>query len=88
MKRKDYREIAAMPFGVERRKQLLAYLAAGHADATYPGVGVNGRHQLILKRDPDLRALLKKGILVRRRKNQGGKKMQTVLFLAESRHGH
>ena len=63
---KRFREMQNMPFGKERRGQLLLWLQT-QTDKIYwhtpYGFIVNSRHQLIVNRDPDLQYLIKKGIL-------------------------
>ncbi len=65
-----YAEISTMQPGAARRAALLAWLHEGRAAGAPNLVFVNRKYQLST-RDPDLRMLLKKGILVQRRRNAG-----------------
>lgn len=64
---KRFREIQSMPFGKERRTQLLLWVQT-QTDKMYwhipYGFIVNSRHQLIIKKDSDLQYLIKKGLLI------------------------
>ena len=56
-----------MPFGKERRTQLLLWLQTQTKEMSWHipyGFIVNKRHQLIVDKDPDLQYLIKKGILI------------------------
>ena len=64
---KKFREIQNMPFGKERRAQLLLWLQTQTEEMSWHiayGFMVNRKHQLIVSRDPDLPYLIKKGILI------------------------
>ena len=64
---KKFREIQNMPFGKERRGQLLLWLQTQTEEMSWHiayGFIVNSRHQLIVNRDPDLQYLIKKGVLI------------------------
>ncbi len=64
---KKFREIQNMPFGKERRAQLLLWLQTQTEEMSWHiayGFMVNRKHQLIVSRDPDLHYLIKKGILI------------------------
>lgn len=64
----DFRHMAP---GAARRTALLAWLLAGRAEGMERRIVINRRWCLILKRDPDLQRMVKKGILVQRRMNSG-----------------
>lgn len=56
-----------MPFGKERRDQLLSWLQTQPEQMSWHipyGSIVNRKHQLIVNRDPDLQYLIKKGVLI------------------------
>lgn len=75
-------EVAIMSPGVARRRLMLQILLHRRAQGdTFQGVRVNDRH-VLPSSDPDLRVLVRKGILVRRRVNSGGRKRNTELRLA------
>lgn len=63
----DFRAIQKMPYGKERRQQLLNWMNTQtqemHWHIPY-GFIVNRKYQLIIKKDPDLQYLIKKGVLV------------------------
>lgn len=64
---KHCRDIQAMPFGKERRTQLLKWLQTQTEQSYWHipyGFIVNSKYQLIVKKDPDLQYLIKKGILI------------------------
>lgn len=64
---KSFREIQNMPFGKERRTQLLLWTQTQTKEMSWHipyGFIVNRKHQLIVKRDPDLQYLIKKGVLI------------------------
>jgi hypothetical protein len=64
---KKFRGIQNMPFGKERRAQLLLWLQTQTKEMSWHipyGFIVNRRHQLIVNRYPDLQYLIKKGILI------------------------
>lgn len=64
---KKFREIQNMPFGKERRTQLLLWLQTQTELMNWHtpyGFLVNRTNQLIVNRDPDLQYLTKKGILI------------------------
>ncbi|QDB73917.1 hypothetical protein [Aeromonas phage 4L372D] len=64
---KSFREIQNIPFGKERRTQLLLWLQTQTKEMSWHipyGFIVNKRHQLIVNKDPDLQYLIKKGILI------------------------
>ena len=64
---KRFREIQNMPFGKERRAQLLLWLQTQTEEMSWHiayGFMVNRKHQWIVSRDPDLHYLIKKGILI------------------------
>ena len=64
---KKFREIQNMPFGKERRAQLLLWLQTQTEEMSWHiayGFMVNRKHQLIVKKDEDLQYLIKKGILI------------------------
>lgn len=64
---KRFREVEVMPFGKERRTQLLLWLQTQTEEMSWHipyGFIVNRKHQLIVSRDPDLQYLIKKGILI------------------------
>ncbi|QEG08934.1 hypothetical protein [Aeromonas phage 4L372XY] len=64
---KSFREIQNMPFGKERRTQLLLWIQTQTEEMSWYvpyGFIVNRKHQLIVNRDPDLQYLIKKGVLV------------------------
>lgn len=64
---KKLRDIQNMPFGKERRTQLLLWLQTQTEERSWHiayGFMVNRKHQLIVNKDPDLQYLIKKGILI------------------------
>lgn len=64
---KSFREIQNMPFGKERRTQLLLWLQTQTKEMCWHisyGFIVNRKHQLIIKKDADLQYLIKKGVLI------------------------
>ena len=64
---KKLRDIQNMPFGKERRTQLLLWLQTQTKEMSWHiayGFIVNRKHQLIVNKDPDLQYLIKKGILI------------------------
>lgn len=64
---KKFRDIQNMPFGKERRTQLLLWLQTQTEEMCWHisyGFIVNRKHQLIIKKDADLQYLIKKGILI------------------------
>lgn len=64
---KRFREIKVIPFGKERRAQLLLWLQTQTKEMSWHipyGFIVNRKHQLIVNRDPDLQYLIKKGVLI------------------------
>lgn len=64
---KKFREIQNMPFGKERRTQLLLWLKTQTEEMCWHisyGFIVNKRHQLIVNKDPDLQYLIKKWVLI------------------------
>lgn len=64
---KRFREIQNMPFGKERRTQLLLWIQTQTEEMSWHiayGFIVNRKHQLIVSRDPDLQYLIKKGTLI------------------------
>lgn len=64
---KSFREIQNIPFGKERRTQLLLWLQTQTKEMSWHipyGFIVNKRHQLIVNKDLDLQYLIKKGILI------------------------
>ena len=64
---KKFREIQNMPFGKERRAQLLMWLQTQTEETSWHiayGFIVNRKHQLIIKKDADLQYLIKKGVLI------------------------
>lgn len=69
--------ILAMPQGKERRAAILHLLSLGSADAPTQ-MAVNLKHCPQLSQDADLRQLLKKGLLVRKRVSLGGGKPRVL----------
>ena len=64
---KKFREIQNMPFGKERRAQLLLWIQTQTEEMCWHisyGFIVNRKHQLIIKKDADLQYLIKKGVLI------------------------
>ena len=64
---KKFREIQNMPFGKERRTQLLLWIQTQTEEMCWHisyGFIVNRKHQLIIKKDADLQYLIKKGVLI------------------------
>ena len=64
---KRFREIQNMPFGKERRTQLLLWLQTQTEEMSWHtpyGFIVNRKHHLIVNRDTDLQHLIKKGVLI------------------------
>lgn len=60
---KSFREIQNIPFGKERRTQLLLWLQTQTKEMSWHipyGFIVNRRHQLIVNKDPDLNTLLRR----------------------------
>jgi hypothetical protein len=72
----DYRTVIEMKQGVERRKMIIEYLSS-------PGTNimVNRKYCPLLKYDRDLRYMLKKGQLVRKKYVQSNRVSYTVLVL-------
>lgn len=89
-RRKRLRDFRDMRPGAARREVLMAWLREGRATGDVRQVYVNRKWQLQLHQDSDLQYLLKKGLLVRERRNQGyspslgarAGSFQTVLVLA------
>lgn len=79
-----------MPYGVARREALLSYLRRERADGGLAYIPVNRHYQANLV-DPDLRHLLRQGLLVRAREGGGrrhpldktSRQRQTILRLAD-----
>lgn len=75
--REDQRRIGqdqdfrAMRPGTARRSALLSWLRAGRAEGTERRVYINRRYCILLKHDPDLQVLLKKGLIKKFRENNG-----------------
>ena len=64
---KRFREVEVMPFGKERRTQLLMWLQTQTEEMSWHvpyGFIVNQKHQLIVNKDPDLQYMIKKGVLI------------------------
>lgn len=64
---KKFREIQNMPFGKQRRVQLLLWLQTQTKEMSWHipyGFLVNRTHQPIVNEDPDLQYLIKKGVLI------------------------
>lgn len=66
-----FQKFRYMAPGAARRGVLLAWLLAGRAEGDDRRIFINRRWCIILKHDPDLQKLVKKGILVRQRVNSG-----------------
>jgi hypothetical protein len=84
--RKRFREIQNMPFGKERRTQLLLWLQTQTEEMSWHipyGFIVNRKHQLIVNRDPDLQHLIKKGILIQINKLWTSRTSYNYLVLAD-----
>jgi hypothetical protein len=67
-----------LPYGKERRVRLLEYIRSTESKCMW----VNGRYQVQVKQDTDLKYLLKKGILKQCRTEAWGNKRQTYLMLS------
>lgn len=86
---KKFREIEVMPFGKERRTQLLLWLQTQTKEISWHipyGFIVNKRHQLIVNKDPDLQYLIKKGVLVQINKLSTSRTSYNYLVLADKYH--
>ena len=86
---KKFREIQNMPFGKERREQLLLWLQTQTEEMSWHiayGFMVNRKHQLIVSRDPDLHYLIKKGILIQINKLSTSNTSYNYLVLADKYH--
>lgn len=70
-RRKGFVDFRNMQPGAARRETLLAWMLEGRATGDRRVVYVNRRHCLQLHQDADLRYLLKKGLLVRKRESGG-----------------
>lgn len=64
-------DFRAMRQGAARRSALLSWLRAGRAEGIDRRVYINRRHCILLKHDPDLQVLLKKGLIKQFRENKG-----------------
>lgn len=83
---KKFREIQNMPFGKERRAQLLLWLQTQTEEMCWHisyGFIVNRKHQLIINRDSDLQYLIKKGVLIQINKLSTSKTSYNYLVLAD-----
>lgn len=83
---KRFREIQNMPFGKERRAQLLLWLQTQTEEMCWHisyGFIVNRKHQLIVSRDPDLQYLIKKGTLIQINKLSTSRTSYNYLVLAD-----
>ena len=84
-----FREIQNMPFGKERRTQLLLWLQTQTEEMSWHiayGFMVNRKHQLIVNRDPDLQYLIKKGVLIQINKLSTSNTSYNYLVLADKYH--
>lgn len=75
-------DIRILPFGASRREALVKYLLTPDERGKLPTIGINRAHQLQLRYDPDLRYMLKKGILKRGRDGMRSCR-NTFLYLAK-----
>lgn len=85
-KSKRFREVEVMPFGKERRTQLLLWLQTQTEEMNWHtpyGFMVNRKHQLIVKKDKDLQYLIKKGILIQINKLSTSRTSYNYLVLAD-----
>ena len=83
---KKFREIQNMPFGKERRAQLLLWIQTQTEEMCWHvsyGFIVNRKHQLIINRDSDLQYLIKKGILIQINKLSTSRTSYNYLVLAD-----
>lgn len=83
---KSFREIQNIPFGKERRTQLLLWLQTQTKEMSWHipyGFIVNRKHQLIVNRDPDLQYLIKKGVLIQINKLSTSRTSYNYLVLAD-----
>ena len=83
---KKFREIEVMPFGKERRAQLLLWLQTQTEEMSWHisyGFIVNRKHQLIIKKDADLQYLIKKGVLIQINKLSTASNSYNYLVLAD-----
>lgn len=86
---KKFRDIQNMPFGKERRTQLLLWLQTQTEEMSWHipyGFIVNRRHQLIVSRCPDLQYLIKKGTLIQINKLSTSRTSYNYLVLADKYH--
>ena len=83
---KKFREIQNMPFGKERRVQLLLWIQTQTEEMSWHisyGFIVNRKHQLIIKKDADLQYLIKKGVLIQINKLSTASTSYNYLVLAD-----
>lgn len=83
---KKFRDIQNMPFGKERRGQLLLWLQTQTEKMSWHvpyGFMVNRKHQLIVSRYPDLQHLIKKGVLLQINKLSTSRSSYNYLVLAD-----
>ncbi|MGL5014003.1 MAG: hypothetical protein ACRC6V_06890 [Bacteroidales bacterium] len=83
---KRFREIEVMPFGKERRAQLLLWLQTQTREMSWHipyGFMVNRKHQLIVNKDPDLHYMIKKGVLIQINKLSTSRTSYNYLVLAD-----
>ena len=75
-------EVARMNPSVARRQLMVPILLQRRSQGdTLQGVRVNDRH-VLPSSDSDLQVLVRRGVLLRRRVNGGGRKRNTELYLA------
>ena len=75
-----------MPFGKERRAQLLLWIQTQTEEMCWHisyGFIVNRKHQLIIKKDADLQYLIKKGGLIQINKLSTSRTSYNYLVLAD-----
>lgn len=78
----DWWKVSRMNAGSIRRRLMIEVLLDRRArNSPYQGVRVDDRH-VMSSQDSDLQILLRRGILLRKRINSGGRKRTTELHLA------
>lgn len=72
-----------MPYGKERRKLILQHLIKIRKDKNYYYIPINRKHCIILKKDPDLRKLLKQGKVKMIKVRYGYKQTMSAIVVNE-----
>lgn len=91
-----YWHILQMPYGAERRKEILKFLedpkrvyrtASGYQVTPLPGIYVNREHCVQVKQDPDIQYLLKKGYVKMNRTGQPRCRYSYISLQEKKRNG-